>query len=164
VKHTLLIAVILACSTTASHAWLDATEQQCEARYGKPRLAEVPTPGSDKTISYWKDEIRVNAEFTKGKCVRIEYAVRDNLTQEQINIFFKANGGTSAWSHFDGGGADDYARHDGRAVAKVDRNYGGGVTFTLKRWQEVHDKALKEREAAKQAAEKERQNKFKRDF
>lgn len=163
-KRTVLIAVILACSTTASHAWLDATEQQCETRYGKPRVADIPNPGSDKTIGYTKDEIRVSAEFVKGKCVRIEYAIRGNLSQDQIDKFFKTNGGASDWSQFDGGSKDDYVRHDGRAVAKVDRNYGGGVTFTLKQWQQAHDKAVKERDAASQAAEKERHNKLIRDF
>ncbi len=163
-KRTLLITVILACSAVRTQAWLDATEQQCEARYGKPRLAEVPTPGSDKTIGYRKDDIRVSAEFVKGKCVRIEYAVFGNLTQDQIDIFFKANGGASAWAHFEGGGADDYVRHDGLATAKIGSRYNGGVTFTYTHWQKAHDQAVKDLEAARQASEKERLDKLNRDF
>ena len=147
-----------------TNAWLDATEQQCEARYGKPRAAEVPTLGSDKTISYRKDDIRVNAEFVKGKCVQIEYGVGGSVTQDQIDIFFKANGGASAWSHYKGGGADDYVRHDGLATAKIERYYNGGVLFTNNQWQKVHDQAIKDRDAARQAAEKERLDKLNRDF
>ena len=40
----------------------------------------------------------------------------------------------------------------------------GGVTFTDNHWQKVHDQAIKDRDAARQAAEKERLNKFKQDF
>jgi hypothetical protein len=164
VKCKVLIAVMLACSTVTAYAWLDATEQQCEVRYGKPKLADVTTPGSDKTISYLKDDIHVNAEFVKGKCVRIDYGVHGFVTQGQIDVFFKANGGASAWSHYDGGGGDDYVRHDGLAIARVTRYYGGGVTFTENQWQKAHDEAVKELNAAKQAAEKERIEKKNSDF
>jgi hypothetical protein len=164
VKRTVLIVAILVCSTIRTHAWLDATEQQCEARYGKPRLAQVPTLGSDKTISYRKDDVRIKAEFVKGKCARIEYSVWGPTTQDQIDTFFKANGGASAWSHFNGEKGDDYVRHDGLAIANLDRGYNGGVTFTDNHWQKAHDQAVKALDAARQAAEKEHLHDFKRDF
>jgi len=96
--------------------------------------------------------------------VRIDYTISGSLTQDQIDIFFKANGGASAWSHFEGGGADNYVRHDGLAVASVNRWYNGGVTFTDSHWQKVHDQAVKELDAARRAAEKERLDKLNRDF
>jgi hypothetical protein len=42
--------------------------------------------------------------------------------------------------------------------------YGGGVTFTAYEWEKAHEQAIKDIEAAKQAAEKERLKKLEHDF
>ncbi len=163
-KRAVLIALTLVCSAQVSYAWLDATEKQCETRYGKPQPADTATPGSDKTIGYWKDDVHVTADFVKGKCLRISYVCRDPVTQGQIDTFFKANGGTTAWAHFKGGGEGEYVRHDGLAKATVMIGYGGGVLFSYFCWDKAHDQAVKDAETAKQAVEKERLKKFNHDF
>jgi hypothetical protein len=163
-RRITLIALALLFSVRAAYAWLDATEKQCEARYGKPQPADTATLGSEKTISYWKDDVHVTADFVKGKCLRISYVYRDPVTQGQIDTFFKANGGATAWAHFKGGGEGEYVRQDGLAKANVMMGYGGGILFSYLRWDKLHEQAVKDAENAKQTAEKERLKKFSHDF
>jgi len=163
VKRAILMGLALTCLARASYAWLDATEKQCEERYGNPS-PQQPTLGSDKTLFYRKDEMRVTADFVKDKCLRISYGTPSWTTQGEIDIFFKANGGYSVWTHFKGGGGGDYVRSDGLAKAKVEMGLGGGVTFTAYAWEKAHAQAIQDVEAAKQEAEKERLKKLEHDF
>jgi hypothetical protein len=68
------------------------------------------------------------------------------------------------WTHRKGGGGGDYVRTDRFAKAEVSMGYGGGVTFTAYEWEKAHEQAIKDIEAAKQAAEKERLKKLEHDF
>lgn len=163
-KRALLTGCILICVSISSFAWLDATEKQCEARYGKPQPPQTPNLGSDKTIRYRKEGVFVTADFIKGKCVKIEYGLNEDLKQEYIDTFFNLNGGTSVWSHLKGGSGDDYVRSDGRGKAVVRPGLNGNVTFLYDEWQKAHDQAIKDREEAQKTAEKERLKKFSRDF
>jgi len=163
VKRVVLIGLTLTCLAQVSYAWLEATEKQCEERYGPP-TAQQPSLGSDKTLSYWKDDVHITADFVKGKCLRISYGTRSQTTQGEIDIFFKANGGPMVWTHRKGGGGGDYARTDRFAKATVEMGYGGGVTFTAYDWEKAHEQAIKDVETAKQAAEKERLRKLEHDF
>ena len=162
-KRAVLIGLALTCLAQASYAWLEATEKQCEDRYGTP-TAQQPSLGSDKTLSYWKDDVHITADFVKGKCLRISYGTRSQTTQAEIDTFFKVNGGPMVWTHRKGGGGGDYARTDRFAKATVEMGYGGGVTFTAYAWEKAHEQAIKDIETAKQTAEKERLKKFDHDF
>jgi hypothetical protein len=163
-KRALLTGCILICICISGLAWLDATEKQCEARYGKPQPAQTTNLGSDKTLRYRKEGAFVTADFIKGKCVKIEYGLNEELRQEHIDTFFNLNGGTSAWSHVKGGSGNDYVRVDGLAKAVVSPGLNGNVTFFYDEWQKAHDQAIKDREEAKKTAEKERLKKFSQDF
>ena len=163
-KRALLISCVLICISTSSFAWLDATEKQCELRYGKPQPAQTPNDGSDKTLRYRKTGVFITADFIKGRCVRIQYGLNEVLQQEHIDSFFNLNGGTSVWSHVKGGTGDDYVRSDGRGKAVVRPGSNGNVTFFYDEWQKAHDQAIIDREEAKKAAEKERLRKFSREF
>ena len=163
-KRAFLIGWILICVSTSVFAWLGATEKQCEARYGKPEPAQTPDLGSDKTIRYRKAGAFVTANFIKGKCVRIQYGLNEVLQQEHIDTFFNLNGGTSVWSHVKGGTGDEYVRSDGRGKAVVSPGLNGHVTFFYDEWQKAHDQAIKDREEAANAVEKERLKKFSREF
>jgi hypothetical protein len=163
VKRAVLIGLALTCLARASYAWLEATEKQCEERYGNP-TAQQPTLGSDKTLSYRKDDVRITADFVKGICLRISYATPSWTTQSEIDTFFKVNGGPMVWIHRKGGGGGDYARTDRFAKATVEMGLGGGVTFTAYDWEKAHEQAIEDVETAKQAAEKERLKKLEHDF
>lgn len=163
-KCAILCGCIFITASISGFAWLDATEQQCEKRYGKPLPAQEPRLGSDKTIRYKKEGVFVTAEFIKGKCVKIEYGLNEDLKQEHIDTFFNLNGGTSVWSHVKGGTGNDYVRTDGRGKAVVRPGLNGNVTFFYDDWQKAHDQAVKDQEEAKKKAEKERLEKFSHDF
>jgi hypothetical protein len=135
-----LLAVILITPflSTVGQAHLGDTEQQLEARYGKPTPSEPTSPGSDETVTYWKDRIRITVELVKGRCMRI---------------------------HYMGGGPNDYIRADKLATAKANPANGvhdnGSIVFTLVEWQKDHDKAIQDAKNAEKAAEEARIKKLK---
>ena len=158
-KRLLLILLLPVAFAIDSNARLEETEQQCQARYGKPGTAST-TPGADKTLLYSKDGVSILAQFIKGRCVQISYRKPVQMSQTERDTFFKANGG-SIWSNYSGGQPSDFIRADGKAKASYNLD---SVTFTLNSWETAHDKAVKDEQAAKQAEEKKEADKFKNDF
>lgn len=173
IRRLLVMGSVFACLVGNVQARLGETEQECEARYGQPTPQVPATPGSDRTLTYTKDDITVTAEFVKGRCLRIAYtrAYGKQCPQEQLDVFFKANAGGSGWVKYQGAGRCDFVRADGaRALvtSRYDWSAPEGVTFTYPQWQKLHDKAVKAADAAKKAAEeaakKEQAEKFQKDF
>ena len=165
-RRLLVIALALTCAAGITQARLNETEQEFETRYGKPtETSDKPTPGSDKTLSYTKNGVRITAEFVKGRCQKITYVgVKD---QQQLDAILKANGGP-IWAPYKGGGKRKLVRSDGLAIATIlpddDMWTPSMIVFTLNEWQKAHDKAIKDADAASQAAEKVAKEKSQRGF
>ena len=148
-----MLALLLGTVAGIAQARLGETEKQCGERYGLP-TALGPTPGSDKTVSYEKDGLKIYCEFVKGKCLRITYqaylAFSDKLWQSRLDLAFQSEGG-SVWANYPGGKPNEYVRSDRLANALKNWNT---ITFTLNDWDKLHDQAVKDQESAKKAAEK----------
>jgi len=164
-----LLAIVVAAAFVSADALarLGQTEAELEARYGKPTPSEPTTPGSDETLIYWKDHVRIAGEFVKGRCFRITYS-GEGLTQEVIDTLLKSNGQGLSWSRPKGGGPNDYVRADKLATAKAEPASGatnsGSVVFTLVEWQKAHDKAIQDAKDAEKAAQQNRIKKLKEDL
>jgi hypothetical protein len=161
-RRLLLIMLMLLFATASPQARLEETEQQCEARYGKPTDTYQTTPGSDKTLAYKKEGVRITAEFLKGRCQRISYSGLEG--QQQVDVIIKSEGGP-IWAPY---GKRQLVRSDGLAMAQMqpDTDYAhpSGITFTLNVWEKAHELVIKNAEAAKKKAEKEASTKFKKGF
>jgi len=133
------------------NARLGETEKQSDERYGLP-TAIAPTPGSDKTIRYEKDGIKISCEFVKDKCLRITYEMTpwEKLREAKFELIMQSEGG-SVWANYQGGKPNEYARSDRLAIAVKQRD---SITFMLNEWTKLYDQAVKDQAAAKKAAEK----------
>ena len=164
-RRLILIALLSFAATANLQARLEETEQQCDARYGKPTVADHPTPGSDKTVTYHKDGVTISVEFVKGRCQQISY--RGTSSQEEVDVLIKANTG-GRWANYSGGSKQQFVRSDGLAKAQQIPDYPTanpmGMTFTLNVWEDAHKRALQDTTSAQKAAEAQNAQKFKKDF
>lgn len=87
----LLAAAALLATCIPSQARIGETMEQCIARYG-PVVEHM-----GKDASFKPDPFTIIAEFENGKCVTLYISSKEEITETQINVFLKANGGENTW-------------------------------------------------------------------
>lgn len=95
---TIVLALLLL--TSAVHARLGETPQECQVRYGVP----IRVDAAQKALFFSKAGLQIMAQFRDGRCVSLTFAkpegdlgVREKLSEAERETLMEANVGARKW-------------------------------------------------------------------